>query len=205
MTRFGIRIVSAALVGVVLSTPSACTSSGTQPASKTPASRLNDYGLSRLPDDELRAAAPEGFTVSDIKRNSSEFAHKGWITVGVRLESSDVSFARAIYYVLPSADEARDLYQRQVEITKEEARIDRRSPRFLKGKVPKPFAVGTIARPNLCGVRVDLYWCHSYAGRLYLVVQTSATKFLGSRIMATPSTRPHAEDLFIRFAKILST
>jgi hypothetical protein len=168
-----------------------------------PSAPLEVFGLVRLPDERLVAAIPKGFELDAIKRNPTEFRHKGWITVGVRLHPEEIHFARAIFYVLSTPAKARRMYLRQ-------SRMTRGAYEFLKtrevlegAQVPRPFEVRGAAG-GVCGVRVEaLYWCHARHGRLYLLTQSSTSRD-GSREVV-PGTKAHAGRLLKAFARLLGT
>lgn len=162
-----------------------------EPHAPSPAERAIDESRELLPDEALRAAIPEGYELDAIKRNDLQFAREGWITVGVRLLPQHLSYARAIFYVLPDASAARQMFETQSGQT-------RTQYRSLNG--PKPSPVEDVD-PSLCGGGLPGLWtCHATGGRLYLVTQSG--DYPSSRKL-DPDDRDEAEELLAAFASLL--
>ena len=139
---------------------SACTSTE-EPL--TPREQLVQDARDMLPDEELRAAIPDGFELDRVVVNDDEYHRKSWVTVGVRLKEGPVEYARAIFYVLPSEETAHAMYQRQSGFE-----------RIPGVEAPRPFEA-ELGIPNVCdGYEAGLLWCHATKGRVYLVTQSTA-------------------------------
>lgn len=137
--------------------------------------RLNEgplfaYADEHLSDDALAAAVPKRFEFVGVNRHGYDRHGNEWVTVGVRMEGP-VPFARAIFYVHPDEAHARDMFEGQSQDP---------DPRGL-GKLAddreaQPWSQEQLGIDNRCSVRADhLFWCHAYKGRVYLVVQSSAS------------------------------
>ena len=139
-----------------------------------------------LRDRPLEALAPRGFSVQEVNVNGPERHDGDWITVGAQMEGP-VPYARAIFYVHPNSAAAREMYERQVELTD-------RGP-------SRSFQVPGVAG-SLCDVREDsLYWCHAVKGRVYLLIQSSAGRS-GIRTV-DPSAKDAAVALTTAFGSFL--
>ena len=125
-----------------------------------------------LPDDLLADAVPAGFEFDSVARNGPERHRKDWITVGVRM-TGPVDFARAIFYVHPTARAAAVMYERHSQFAADVWEVAQR-PRFRDENIPKPFSLKDLAVPNICGAEgAGLYRCHAAAGRIYLVTEST--------------------------------
>ena len=166
------------------------------PNAASPAeAELFRFAAQHLPDRTLETVAPTGFRVYEIHRYGRERHDGDWITVGAQMEGP-VPFARAIFYVHPNSAAAREMYERQVELT------DRGPSRSFTDRGPsRSFQVPGVAG-SLCGVREDsLYWCHAVKGRVYLLIQSSAGRS-GTRTV-DPSTKDAAVALTTAFGSFL--
>lgn len=155
-----------------------------------------------LSDNTLEGLAPPGFTVNEVKRYGPDRHQEDWLTVGARMDGP-IPFARAIYYVHPTAEAAGEMYTDQAGLTKGSWRR-LRDGTFTRGLVPRPFPV-LDSIPTLCGVRVDnLYWCHGVADRVYLVIQSSAGADPAQPRTINASTRDDAIALTKAFGSYLN-
>ena len=196
-------LIGLAVLGVNMLTPDGGREDRSQnaiPNAASPAeTELFRFAAQHLSDGTLETVAPAGFRVYEINRFGRERHDGDWITVGAQMEGP-VPFARAIFYVHPSSDAAREMYRRQVELT---GWKHHDAGGIVNRGFPEPFRV-PVGVGSFCGVRADLlYWCHAVKGRVNLLIQSSARKEGASRGSVDPKKKDDAVALTTAFGSYL--
>lgn len=139
-----------------------------QPGARDRERLLFAFADEHLAAKDLADAVPRGFQFLDVSRHGYERHREEWITVGVRMKGG-VPVSRAIFYVHPDATAAEAMYERQSKLVNADGQAGLDDPQA------RPFTDGALEVRNWCGARPDeLFWCHAFRGRVYLVVQSSA-------------------------------
>ena len=128
---------------------------------------LVDFADEHFPAQALASAVPAGFELLDVKRDGYERHGKEWVTVSVRMKGP-VPFARAIFYIHSDSNSAESMFERQSRLG-----IRQHVP-GNRAALTQSWSEEALTIPNGCHVRAELYWCHAYSGKVYLVTQSTA-------------------------------